>query len=105
MTDDETTRRSILRRVPALRGDARDDSGGGKNPRKGAHGAASVAGSAGSGRPFRPPDASLESQDAPVHFRRAVGDLHHRPPEDAPADRDRASAAPRGRTEGWTRPV
>src|SRR3989454_1311897 len=40
-----------------------------QNPRKGVHGAASVAGSAGSGRPFRPPDAALESQDAPVHFR------------------------------------
>src|SRR5256712_268272 len=61
------------------RGCIGDDGGGGSNPRKGVHGAASVAGSAGSGRPFRPSDAPLESQDAPVHFRRAVRDLHHRP--------------------------
>jgi len=29
--------------------------------------------SAGSGRPFRPPDATLESQDAPVHFAERSG--------------------------------
>src|SRR4029077_16376952 len=59
MTDDETTRRSILHRVPARRGDAGDDSGGGSNPREGGD-AADVGGSAGRGGPFWGSDGTVE---------------------------------------------
>src|SRR5262249_38794225 len=51
-----------------------------ENPRKGVHDAASVAGAVGSRGPFRASDAPVESEDAPVHFRRALRYLHHRSP-------------------------
>src|SRR5205823_5787486 len=34
-------------------------------------------------RPFRPPDATLEPKDAPLHLHRAGRHLHHRPAADA----------------------
>ena len=48
-------------------------------------------------RALRAPDPSLESQDAPLHFRRAQRDSHHRPAEDASADRSRPEARARRR--------
>ncbi len=39
-------------------------------------------GAAGGRRPFRPPDPTMEPQDAPLHLRRARWELHHRPPSD-----------------------
>src|SRR5262245_7136571 len=57
-----------------------------ENPRKGVHDAASVAGTAGSRGPFRASDTPVESEDAALHFRRALRHLHHRSPEDVAAD-------------------
>ena len=42
---------------------------------------------AGGRRPFRPPDAPLASEDAPLHLRRARRHLHHRPDADGRAAR------------------
>ena len=76
-------------------------SGGGvKTQGKDGHGAASVTGLAGSGCPFRTPDPPVESQDAPVHLRRALGHLHHRSPEDAAPAARGAGAVARRRAEG-----
>jgi small subunit ribosomal protein S2 len=61
------------------------------------HGAACVAGPAGSGRSLRASDPPLESEDASVHLRRAQRHLHHRSPEDPAADRGGAGAAARSR--------
>ena len=55
-------------------------------------------GAAGGRRPFRPPDAPMEPQDAPLHLRRARRDPHHRPPE------DRAAAEARRRTSPASSP-
>ena len=51
-------------------------------------------GAAGGRRPFRPPDAPMEPQDAPLHLRRARRDPHHRPPEDRAAAEDRRRTSP-----------
>ena len=56
------------------------------------HVAASAPGPARSRCPFRAPDPPLEPEDAPVHLRRTFRHLHHRPPEDAPPDRQGAGA-------------
>ena len=55
-------------------------------------------GAAGGRRAFRPPDAPLEPEDAPLHLRRARRDPHHRPSEDREAARQRAGV--RGRAGG-----
>ena len=47
--------------------------------------------------PLRPPDAPLESQDAPVHLRRAQRDPHHRPRPDRQAARVGARVRARDR--------
>ena len=59
-------------------------------------------GAAGGRCALRPPDATLESQDAPLHLRRARRDPHHRPSEDraaaAKAQEFAAEVAGRGGT-------
>ena len=53
--------------------------------RRSHHGVVQHARAAGGRSPLRPPDATLEPQDAPLHLHRARWDLHHRPPADAGA--------------------
>ena len=56
---------------------------GGTNRQEVAHRAVRFDAAAARGRsPLRPPDAPLESQDAPVHLRGAQRDPHHRPRPD-----------------------
>ena len=60
-------------------------------------------GAAGGRRAFRPPDAPLEPQDAPLHLRRARRDLHHRPHQDrARCSRRRRSSPPSSRVAAGT---
>ncbi len=54
---------------------------------------------------FRPPDAPLESQDAPLHLHGAGRDLHHRPAADAGPDRGGPCVRAQHRRARRVRPV
>ena len=60
---------------------------------------------AGGRHPLRPPDAPLESQDAPLHLCRAQRDPHHRPCPDGQGPRRGARVRARDRRPGRHDPV
>ena len=79
---------------------------GGTNRQEVAHRAVRFDAAAARGRsPLRPSDPPLESQDAPVHLRRAQRDPHHRPGPDRPAPGRRPRGRPRDRRPWRAGPV